>query len=74
MRPHKCYPDNNFYNISLYKLVQLLETLLQELDALAALATCSIPQISSCKLAEPCILLNQDRYYYVLTSHDAIRI
>ena len=36
MRPHKCYPDYNFYNISPYKLVQLHETLLQELDALAA--------------------------------------
>ena len=37
MRPHKCYPDYKFYNISPYKLVQLPEPLLQELDALAAL-------------------------------------
>ena len=37
MRPHKCYPDYNSYNISPYKLVQLPEPLLQELDALAAL-------------------------------------
>ena len=37
MRPHECYPDYNFYNISPYKLVQLPEPLLQELDALAAL-------------------------------------